>query len=80
MGVTTLAEQLYSVKSDRGQAPAEAEMPECKFAMSVDVHTAAAIGTDTVRLREVQRAVKTENFPTRDRGESIRIGIIETFQ
>ena len=67
MGVTAVAEQLYSVKSDRGQAPAEAEMPACKFAMSVDMHTAAAIGTDTVRLRQVECAVETENFPTRDR-------------
>jgi hypothetical protein len=62
MGMPAFAEKLHTLKMDRSEASAKAKMPERKLPMTVDVHTASALWTSAVSIRQIEFAVKAQHF------------------
>ena len=65
MTVSTFADELSTIKSDRRKTSTEAKMPKRKSPMTVDVHSSAAYRTNTVLLYKIKRSVKAKHLSSR---------------
>jgi hypothetical protein len=80
MGMPAFAEKLHTLKMDRSEASAKAKMSECKVPVTVNVHTASALWTSAVSIRQIEFAVKAQHFAAGSCPVYACVRVIKTFQ